>query len=151
VGARYARRRVSAAIADGARAAVATTAAIGASALGLGAIVSVAATTAAADVTGILAASVLAAVGLLIIPAKRRRAREEMRAKVTALRARLSDALRGEFQATRERSAQRLADALAPYSRFVRAEHGRWDDVRTTLTAWRERAGRLLATLGRAE
>jgi hypothetical protein len=74
-----------------------------------------------------------------------------MRAKVTALRARLSDALRGEFQATRERSAQRLADALAPYSRFVRAEHGRWDDVRTTLTAWRERAGRLLATLGRAE
>jgi hypothetical protein len=55
------------------------------------------------------------------------------------------DALRTEFQATRERSAQRLADALAPYSRFVRAEHGRWDEVRSTLAGWRERATRLLA------
>ena len=143
----YDRRRESSAIADGARSAVAATAAVGASALGLGALVSVAASTAAADVTGILAASVLAAVGLLIIPAKRRRARAELRDKVTALRARLIDALRTEFQATQERSAQRLADALAPYSRFVRAEHGRWDEVRATLASWRDRATRLLASV----
>ncbi len=141
----YDRRRESSAIADGARAAVAATAAVGASAVGLGAAVTLAATTAAADITGILAAGVLAAVGLLIIPAKRRRAREEMRTKVTALRARLVDALRNEFQASQERSAQRLADALGPYSRFVRAEHDRWDEVRTALAAWRTRAGQLLA------
>jgi small GTP-binding protein len=145
----YDRRRESSAIADGARVAVAATAAVGASALGLGTLVSIAASTAAADLTGILAASVLAAVGLLIIPAKRRRARAEMRDKVTALRARLVAALRTEFQATRERSAQRLADALAPYSRFVRAEHGRWDEVRTTLAGWRDRAARLLGDVGR--
>jgi ABC-type transport system involved in cytochrome bd biosynthesis fused ATPase/permease subunit len=117
----------------------------------LGALVSIAASTAAADVTGILAASVLAAVGLLIIPARRRRARSEMREKMTILRAKLVDALRTEFQATRERSAQRLADALAPYSRFVRAEHGRWDQVRATLAGWRDRARQLLATVGSVE
>jgi small GTP-binding protein len=147
----YDRRRESSAIADGARTAVAATAAVGASALGLGALVSIAASTAAADVTGILAASVLAAVGLLIIPARRRRARSEMREKMTILRAKLVDALRTEFQATRERSAQRLADALAPYSRFVRAEHGRWDQVRATLAGWRDRARQLLATVGSVE
>jgi small GTP-binding protein len=143
----YDRRRESSAIADGARAAVAATAAIGAGALGLGTVVTIAASTAAADVTGILAASVLAAVGFLIIPAKRRRAREEMRAKVTALREKLVDALRTEFQVTQERSAQRLADGLAPYSRFVRAEHARWDEYRTVLSEWRGRARRLLAAV----
>jgi small GTP-binding protein len=141
----YDRYRESSAIADGARAAVAATAAIGAGALGLGAVVSLAATTAAADVTGILAASVLAAVGLLVIPAKRRRARAEMNAKVTELRAKLVDALRREFHTTQERNRQRLADGLAPYARFVRAEHERWDQVRTSLTTWRGHAARLLA------
>jgi hypothetical protein len=144
----YDRRRESSAIADGARAAVAATAAVGASAVGLGAAVTLAATTAAADITGILAAGVLAAVGLLIIPARRRRAREEMRTKVTTLRARLVDALRSEFQASQERSAQRLADALGPYSRFVRAEHDRWGEIRKALAAWRARAGQLLAGVG---
>jgi len=145
----YDRRRESSAIADGARSAVAATAAVGAGALGLGAVVSVAATTAAADVTGILAAGVLAAIGLLIIPAKRRRAREEMRGKVTALRGKLVAALRTEFQATQERGARRLADALAPYARFVRAEHARWDEVRTALAGWRGKAGRLIEAVQR--
>jgi small GTP-binding protein len=141
----YDRRRESSAIADGARTAVAAAAAIGAGAVGLGAAVSVAATTAAADVTGILAAGVLAALGLLIIPAKRRRARAEIREKVTDLRTRLASALRHEFEASQQRSAHRLAEGLAPYSRFVRAEQTRWDDHRTTLQAWRGRAAQLLA------
>jgi small GTP-binding protein len=146
----YDRRRESAAIADSARTAVAATAAVGAGALGLGAIVSVAASTAAADVTGILAASVVAALGLLIIPARRRKARAEMREKVTALRATLATALRGEFDAARERGVQRLADGLAPYSRFVRAEQQKWGDVRATLGAWRGRAAQLMAAVGHA-
>jgi small GTP-binding protein len=140
----YDRRRESAAIADGARAAVAATAAVGAGALGLGAVVAVAASTAAADVTGILAASVVAALGLLIIPARRRRARAGMRQKITALREMLATALRGEFDAARARGVQRLADGLAPYSRFVRAEQQKWADVRTALAGWRGRAHQLL-------
>ena len=147
----YDRRRESSAIADSARAAVAATAAVGAGAVGLGAVVSIAATTAAADITGILAAGVLAAVGLLIIPAKRRRARAEMREKVTDLRARLVGALRREFESSQERGAQRLADGIGPYSRFVRAEHARWEAVRTALAAWRSRAARLAAAVEQFE
>ena len=78
----YDRRREAERIADGARTAVAATAAVGAGALGLGALVSVAATTAAADITGLLMAGVIAALGFLIIPAKRRKARTEIRAKI---------------------------------------------------------------------
>jgi GTP-binding protein EngB required for normal cell division len=141
----YDRRRESQAIADAARLSVAATAAAGAGALGLGAVVSALATTAAADVTGILMAGVLAAVGFLILPARRRRARTELREKMAALRERLVAALRGEFERAQERSAQRLTDAIAPYARFVRGERTRWDELRTALTAIRGRIASLLA------
>ena len=140
-------RRVEAqALADGARTAVAATAALGASALGLGALVTVVATTAAADVSGILAASVLGAMGMLILPAKRRRARAELEAKITDLRQRLTAALRSEFEAARDRSVHRLTDSIGPYSRFVRAAQTKWTDARTALERWRdqnETAGRV--------
>jgi hypothetical protein len=139
----YDRRAEAQALADGARTAVAAAAAVGASALGLGALVTVVATTAAADVSGILAASVLGAIGMLILPAKRRRARSELEEKVAALRQRLAVALRSEFVTARDRSAQRLSDGIAPYSRFVRAEQGKWTGARTALEAWRRRAGGL--------
>lgn len=141
------RRREAAALADGARTAVAASAAMGASALGLGAIVSVVATTAAADVSGLLAAGVLGAVGMLILPAKRRRARAELQAKIGDLRQRLAEALRGEFATARGRSAQRLAESIAPYSRFVRAEQAKWAGARTALEAWRVKASALVARL----
>jgi small GTP-binding protein len=143
----YDRRTESRALADSARTAVAATAAMGAGALGLGALVTVVATTAAVDVSGVLAAGVLGAVGLLILPAKRRRAREELRHKITGLRERLSAALRTEFESARDRSALRLADGIAPYARFVRAEQARWSDVRTALEHWRARADTLLPGL----
>jgi small GTP-binding protein len=143
----YDRRREAQDIADGARNAVAATAAVGASALGLGAVVAIAASTAAADVTGILMAGVVAALGLLIIPAKRRRARAEIRDKIAGLRERLSTALRAEFDRAVERSNHRFADAMAPYSRFVRAEQTRWDGLRSTLAAFRARIGNLLKEL----
>ena len=137
------RRLEAASLADGARTAVAATAAIGAGALGLGAIVTAVATTAAADVSGILAAGVIGAVGMLILPAKRRRARAELEAKVADLRQRLAAALRSEFVAARDRSARRLADGMAPYSRFVRAEQAKWTDARSALDAWRTRGAAL--------
>jgi small GTP-binding protein len=118
----YDRRREAQELADGARNAVATAAAVGAGALGLGAIVTVAATTAAADVTGILLASVLAAIGFFILPAKRQRAKEEMRTKIAAVRARLSTALREQLRKEIERSVDRIRESIAPYSRFIRAE-----------------------------
>jgi len=143
----YDRRREAQEIADGARNAVAATAAVGASALGLGAVVAVAASTAAADVTGILMAGVVTALGMLIIPAKRRRARAEIREKIAGLRERLSAALRAEFERALERSNHRFSDAVAPYSRFVRAEQTRWDGLRGRLAGFRTRIGTLLKGL----
>jgi small GTP-binding protein len=118
----YDRRREAQELADGARNAVAAAAAVGASALGLGTIVSVAASTAAADVTGIILASVLAAIGFFILPAKRRQAKEEMRRKIADVRTRLSAALREQFQGEIARSGDRIREGIAPYSRFIRAE-----------------------------
>jgi small GTP-binding protein len=139
----YDRRVEAESLADAARTAVAATAALGAGALGLGALVTAVATTAAADVSGILAAGVIGAVGMLILPAKRRRARADLEAKVADLRRRLATALRSEFVAARDRSAHRLADGVAPYSRFVRAEQAKWSDAQSALDAWRKRGAAL--------
>jgi small GTP-binding protein len=118
----YDRRREAQQLADGARNAVAAAAAVGAGALGLGTIVTIAASTAAADFTGIMLASVIAAIGFFILPAKRQRAKEEMREKISGVRARLSTALREQFQREIQRSAERMREGIAPYSRFIRAE-----------------------------
>jgi len=143
----YDRRRESEAIANGARTAVATTAAIGAGALGLGALVQLAATTAAADITGLVMAGVMAALGFLIIPAKRRKARAEIRAKISSLSTDLRTALGAQFERAQDVSARRFADAIGPYTRFVRAERERWDSHRSALTALRSRISQLLTRL----
>jgi GTP-binding protein EngB required for normal cell division len=144
----YDKHREAETIADHARTAVAAAAAAGGAALGLGTLVSVAASTVAADVTGILLASVVLGVGFLIIPARRRRAQATLGEKVTALRAKLAAALRTEFDRAQERSSQRLADALAPYSRFVRAEEQRWHQAQQTLSGLNQRIDAFLAHLG---
>jgi len=109
-------------LADRARDAVATAAAVGAGAVGLGTIVTLAATTAAADVTGIVLASVVAAIGFFIIPSRRQKGKAEMAAKIKELRERLGTALRSHFEEELRRSAARVREGIAPYSRFVRAE-----------------------------
>jgi small GTP-binding protein len=137
----YDKQREAETIAEQARAAVTTAAAAGGAAVGLGALVTLAASTAAADVTGILLAGVVGALGFLVIPARRRKAKAEMRQKVTALGERLAAALRAEFERARDQSRTRIEQAIAPYSRFVRAEHTRWMEARTALTLLRDRAG----------
>ena len=130
----YDRRKEAKELADGARNAVAAAAAVGASALGLGAIVTAAATTVAADVTGIALASVMAAIGFFILPAKRSRAKEEMRRKVADVRQRLATALREQFTAEIAKSGERIRESIAPYSRFVRAEKEKLGEMEAELT-----------------
>ncbi len=143
----YDKEREAERIADEARAAVTTAAAAGGAAVGLGTLVTVAASTVAADITGILMASVLAALGFLVIPARRRKAKAALQEKVSALRVRLTEALRGEFDHAQERSASRIADAIAPYARFVKAEEERWSNARTQLAALRDRSSAFLAQI----
>ena len=137
----YDRKREAAEIADHARAAVTTAAAAGGGALALGTVVTLAATTAAADVTGLLLASVVATLGFLVIPARRRKAKGELKEKMSALRERLATALRAEFERAQLHGRQRLDDVVAPYSRFVRAEQERWTSARDALRTLREQAG----------
>ena len=141
----YDKQREAATIADQARTAVAATAAAGGAALGLGTLVTLAASTVAADITGILLASLLVGIGFLVIPARRRRAKAQLQEKVSALRERLNQALRGQFEDAQAKSAERIAQAVAPYSRFVRSEHERWSDAHAALVSLRDRASALLA------
>ena len=136
----YDREDEAASIAEQARAAVTTAAATGGAAVGLGTLVTVAASTAAADVTGILMASLIAMLGFLVIPARRRKAKAEMKEKMTALRERLALALRTEFEAAQTRSVERLERAVDPYQRFVLGERTRWQDASKTLRALGNRA-----------
>jgi small GTP-binding protein len=139
----YDRRKEARELADSARNAVATAAAVSAGAIGLGAIVTIAATTAAADVTGIIMASVVAAIGFFILPAKREKAKEEMRRKIGAVREKLSVALKDQFAKEIGKSGERIRESIAPYSRFIRAEG---EKLRTTEQELRE-IGAELASL----
>jgi Mg2+ and Co2+ transporter CorA len=130
----YDRRREASELADGARNAVAAAAAAGAGALGLGTLVTIAASTAAADITGIILAGVIAALGFFIIPAKRSHAKAEMRRKIADVRARLSSALRRQFEEEIARSAARMRESIGPYSRFVRAEREKLVEIDERLT-----------------
>jgi small GTP-binding protein len=130
----YDRKREAHLLADNARNAVAAAAAAGATALGLGTIITVAASTAAADFTGIALASVVAAIGFFILPMKRQKGKEEMRAKIADVRSRLSVALRTQFASEIQRSGDRIRESIAPYSRFIRAEGDKLKDVDRELT-----------------
>jgi small GTP-binding protein len=120
-------------IAAGAQSAVAAVAALEVGAVGLGALVVALATTVAADVTGVLMASLVAFLGLFIIPNRRRQAEHEMRDKITAMRNRLAGALRSQFEAEMGRIMQRIGNTIAPYTRFVRAERDKQQAVQVEL------------------
>jgi small GTP-binding protein len=120
-------------LAGSVRDAVAQTALLQVGALGLGAIVTVLASTTVADVTGILAAGALSVIGLFVLPARRQRARAELGATVTALREKLLAALTPAFERERDRSQQRVREAIAPWARFVRTEKERLEAARSAL------------------
>jgi hypothetical protein len=48
-----------------------------------------------------------------------------MREKIAAMREQLLQALRSQFEHEIERSLQKINEAMAPYTRFVRAEQGK--------------------------
>lgn len=121
------------AIARGAQEAVAASAVLEVGAVGLGTLVAILATTAAADVTGILLASLVAALGLFVIPARRRMAKNEMRQKISTMRTQLITILRSHFEKEIERSLHRIIEAIAPYTRFVRAERGKLQETQDAL------------------
>jgi hypothetical protein len=78
-------------------------------------------------------ASVLAAIGFFVIPAKRKKGKDEMRQKIAEVRDRLGSALRAQFKKEIARSTDRIRASIAPYSRFVRAEGEKLDGTEKEL------------------
>ena len=99
--------------------------------------------------TGLFAASVLAGVGLWLLPRKRSQAKAQFRARTEELRTRLVTALRDEFQRELERSIQRIRDALAPYDRFVRGERQRTESFLLSLRSELSRVADLRTSVER--
>jgi small GTP-binding protein len=129
----YDRREESTRLAESVQTAVAGAALLEVGAVGLGTVITLVATSTAADVTGILAAGAVAVIGFFVIPARRRRAKIELRETIAGLKARLMSALTEQFDDEIEGSVRRIDDAIAPYTRFVRAERTRLTGSRDEL------------------
>ena len=124
--------------------AILQTAAVEAGAIGLGAILVVILNTTFLDVTGVLSASALAALGLYVLPYRRQKVKAQLRARIGDLRQRLDIAISRQFETELAASVQRIREAIAPYTRFVRVERekletlsaslkgaeGEWNDLR---------------------
>jgi small GTP-binding protein len=113
--------------------AVATSLALEIGAVGLGTLITALASTMAADVTGIITASLIAVLGFFVIPASRRKAKRDLHNRLAELRTNLVDTLRREFAKELDRSIERIEEAIAPYSRFVRAETAQTEAILATL------------------
>ncbi len=134
-------------LASSAQMAVLETAGAEIGAIGLGAIVIALATSMAVDVTGILAAGTGMVLGLFVIPARRQAAKKEVSERVAALRIQLTTALSNQFEKELNRSLQRIRDAIAPYTRFVRAEREQLEKTQEELNQARQVQGRLRAEI----
>ena len=118
----YDKEDEAAQIAEEAQMSVAASAAVEAGAIGLGTLVTLLATTASADLTGILLAGLTATLGFFIIPAKKRQTKNQFSRNIAGLRQKLSDTLLNEFSRHIDILAENIHTTIQPYSRFIRAE-----------------------------
>jgi small GTP-binding protein len=116
-------------LAEQVQTAVMQAAAVEVGAIGLGAILVVALHTTLLDVTGVLGASALAALGFYVLPYRRNKLKQELHERVNTLRGKLSDALTRQFEKELGDSLQRMHEAIAPYTRFVRVERDKLEQV----------------------
>lgn len=141
----YDRQKEASELAQQVESAVAQVALLEAGAVGLGALIVSLITSSALDITGLLAAGTLAIVGLFVIPYKRKQAKDRFTAKMEALRERLLRALTTQFNAEAETAIERMKNAVAPYTRFVRAERERVERAQTELEGLRRKISGLKA------
>lgn len=125
----YDRVHESQTLADEIRASVAATAITEVGALGLGALLVALFNTIFLDITGILAATLVAVGGFYLLPARRRQAKRDLRNRVNELRTQLRQTVQRQFMTEVEQSLARIRDAIGPYTRFVRAQREQLTDL----------------------
>ncbi|MCA9935647.1 MAG: hypothetical protein KC415_17050, partial [Anaerolineales bacterium] len=128
----YDKDREAEEMAESARTAVVNTGLAGVG-VTLGVAIAVAAHVVWLDVTGVLAGVAAAALGFLILPARRRKAKQELSEKLADLRGKLVSSLTEQFDREMRRGTQRIEDTVAPFGRFVRAEYDKIDQQRNHL------------------
>lgn len=106
-------------------------------AVGLGAALVAAFTTTALDVTGVLAATVFAIAGWLLIPARRRRLIRELEARIEKLSTELCALLSAKFREQLERYEQQFVEVVQPYQRFIETERAKLERGAAELRAAR--------------
>jgi small GTP-binding protein len=121
-------------------------------ALGLGAVLVAAFTTAALDVTGVLTATLFAIAGWFIIPARRRQLIRDLEEKIARLAADLSALLSAKFHEQLARYEQQLLEVIQPYERFLETErakleraHEEFEGARREVDALERRIGSTFA------
>jgi small GTP-binding protein len=139
----YNKEHASAELADEVRASIAATAITEVGAVGLGAVAVALAHTALLDVTGILAATLLAVGGFALLPAKRRQAKRALRERVDDMRAKLRTGVERQFDREMERSVGAIRERNAPFTRFVRAQRGQLGDLQQSFADLDTSLGRL--------
>ncbi len=115
-------------LSDSVRNSLTTMGAVEIGALGIGAIL-LHTLTRALDPLGVIAAGTVAIAGLFVLPARRRRAKEDLDAKIEDVRQRLLETMSQQFERELARSLQEIREAIAPYTRFIRVEHQRLAEI----------------------
>ena len=141
----YDRDREASQLAAHVETAVAQTALLEVSAVGLGALVTAVVVSSTLDITGILAAGTLAILGFFVIPYKRKQAKDNFKEKMTSLRTNLLNTLTTQFKNESEGAVTRLKDGVMPYVRYVRSERERIEKSEAVLTRLRQRLSSLRA------
>jgi hypothetical protein len=135
----YDKKKEAADIAEAARSSVASAAVLEVGGITIGAAVAALATATWLDVTGIAFGITFMTLGMLVLPARRRRANQELETKLRKLRETLMRDLTDQFDREMRRSTQRIEDVIAPYARFVRAERDKLEGQQETLEGISER------------
>lgn len=135
-------------IADGIQSAAVRGGLLGLGGIGLGAAVAAFVTTAAVDITGITAGLAMVVLGAAVLPRRREKAKKDLHASMQALRDELETNLNDQIIRELENTAGKLNGAIAPYTRFVRAELDHLAQLRSELEALRKQMDALRLDIG---
>lgn len=129
----YDESRESARLADSLRSGVLQTGLIQAGGLGLGAALVAFLSGVMFDLSGILMGITVAGLGFLVLPRRRRLAKQELHTQMQTLRDDLESNLSSHFVDELDRSTSKLNASIGSYTRFVRSELGRLESLQNEL------------------
>ncbi len=129
------------------RSAIVTTGLVQAGALGIGGLILAATTIAWVDVTGILAAGLISAAGLFVLPAKRRQLKKAFHERIVDMREQLMQTMQRQFNTELDLMLARIREAIGPYTRFIRAQREQLTNIQRDLSDVDVELGRLRADI----